>query len=395
MRFQRVLAALVVAWLAAGPAGAQQPAVPPPDFDALLAQAMRLHQAGDLMGAIDAYQAALRIDPKRGDARSNLGAAYVRLGRLADAIDQYQQALETAPGDAAIRFNLALAYYKAAQIDDAVSELEKVVEAQPENRAARLLFGDVLLQQGEDQRVIDVLMPHAAAFPDDLAFGYVLGTALLHQDRRTEAQMYLDRIFKAGESAESRLLMGTLFLQARNYLEAIEELKRAVELNPQLPTARARYAQALMGAGNHEGAVLELQRALRANPSDFDANLQLGILRTGEERFDEATVYLDRAFKVRPRDRAVRFSLANVQLALGKPEDARVILEPLLAEVPDYEVGHVTLAKCYYRLKRKADGDRENAIAERLRQQRQEREQTKAPGGAAEAATPRQPTSNR
>ena len=81
---------------------------------------------------------------------------------------------------------------------------------------------------------------------------------------------------------------------------------------------------------------------------------------------------------------------------MGKADEARVILEQLLAEVPDYEVGHVTLARCYYRLKRKEDGDRESAIAERLRQQRQEREQTKPPGGAApEPTTPRPPSSDR
>src|SRR4026209_1576440 len=111
MRFRRVGPALPTARLTAALAGAQQTATPP-DFDALLAQAMRLHQAGDLMGAIDAYQAALRLDPNRGDARSNLGAAYVRLGRFAEAIDQYKQALRVAPDDVAIQLNLALAYYK-------------------------------------------------------------------------------------------------------------------------------------------------------------------------------------------------------------------------------------------------------------------------------------------
>ena len=107
-------------------------------------------------------------------------------------------------------------------------------------------------------------------------------------------------------------------------------------------------------------------------------------------------MYLNRAIRMRPQDRAARFSLANLQLALGKPDEARALLEQLLTEVPEYEVGHVTLAKCYYRLGRKADGDRESGVAEQLRQKRQEREQTKPPTDRAAGPTvQRSPSSNR
>ena len=391
MTFLRTAAVLLL--LATTPVGAQ-PAAPAPDFDTLLAQAMQLHQAGDLIGAIAAYQAALAIDPKRGDARSNLGAAYVRLGRFDEAIGQYKQALESAPTDPAIQFNLGLAYYKAAQIPDAVPLFESVVALAPDNRGAVLLLGDSLLQIGELQRVVDFLTPHAPAFPNDLAFGYILGTALLRLDRRDEAQAYLDRIFKAGESAEGHLLVGTALLRSKKFLEAIDELKRALEINPQLPSARASYAEALIGAGNTEAAIVELQRAVRTNPNDFEANLQLGMLRARDQQYDDALVYITRALKLRPRDRAARFNMANIQLSKGNAQAALTLLEPLIAEVPDYEVGHVTLARVYYRLQRKEDGDRESAIAERLRQQRQERELTTRPEGGTGPANPQSPESN-
>ncbi len=52
-----------------------------PDAERLLARAIELHQAGDILGAIDTYKAALAIAPDRADVLSNLGAAYVRLGQ--------------------------------------------------------------------------------------------------------------------------------------------------------------------------------------------------------------------------------------------------------------------------------------------------------------------------
>ncbi len=151
-----------------------------------------------------------------------------------------------------------------------------------------LLLADSLLQQGEEQRVIDLLEPRAASFPDDLAFGYLLGTALVRTGQRDRGQVYMDRIFKAGESAEARLLMGTALIQTKDYPAAVVEFKKAVELNPQLPTARTMYGRALMAVGDTDAASREFLRALQVNPNDFDANLQLGALRKRDQQNDEA-----------------------------------------------------------------------------------------------------------
>ena len=73
------------------PVHGQTPASP--EFDKLVAQAVQLHQAGDLLGAVDAYTAALRIQPDHPGVRSNLGAAYVKLGKYDEAIEQYRAAI--------------------------------------------------------------------------------------------------------------------------------------------------------------------------------------------------------------------------------------------------------------------------------------------------------------
>jgi tetratricopeptide (TPR) repeat protein len=361
-------------WLSAAQAFAQQPVAAPPDFDTLLAQAMQLHQAGDVMGAIDAYTAALKLDPERADARSNLGAAYVRLGRFEEAIEQYKLALRADPANPAFHFNLGLAYYKAGLHADAIRELEPVVAAQPDNVSAVLLLADSELQQGEYQRAIDLLAVRESQFPDDLAFGYILGTALVRMGHRDRGQVYIDRIFKAGATAEAHLLIGTALLQARDFPAAVPELKKAVDLNPQLPSARTTYGRALLGVGDAEAAIREFQRALQSNPNDFEANLQLGALRKRDQRNDEALVYLNRAMRLRPHDPAARFAAAGALLATGKVEEARALLEQVVLDLPNYTEAHVLLATSYYRLQRTADGDRHRAIAERLRVEEQARQ---------------------
>jgi len=77
----RMICALLFALLAAPPLLAQSP----PDaaaFERTFARALEMQKAGDYVGAIETYKAALTIDPKGVDALSNLGAAYVHLGQF-------------------------------------------------------------------------------------------------------------------------------------------------------------------------------------------------------------------------------------------------------------------------------------------------------------------------
>jgi Flp pilus assembly protein TadD len=167
----------------------------------------------------------------------------------------------------------------------------------------------------------------------------------------------------------------------------VGELRKAVELNPNLPTVRTVYARALLGNGDHDGAVRELQRAVSANPNDFEANLQLGALLRRDERHAESVTYLRRAIALRPQDPGARFGLGEALLSQGQLEEARRLLEAVVADVPDYTEAHVMLATCYYRLKRSDDAERHRAIAERLRAEQQERQ--RKPGGSGPGGSPR------
>jgi tetratricopeptide (TPR) repeat protein len=382
--FPRLTASLALVALCAVAVAAANPQEPS-EADTLLAQAMELHQAGDLMGAIEGYEAALKIEPNRPDIRSNLGAAFVRLGRFPEAIAQYEKALAV-QDNPSIRFNLGLAFYKSNRIEDAIPALREVVAADPASRPAALLLADCLLQTGQDQEVIDLLTPREAQLGEDLAYAYVIGTALVRRGEAQRGQVFIDRIFKNGDSAEGRLLMGIAYMAQRDYPTALPELAKAVEMNPSLPSVHAQYGRALLGSGDQQGAAREFRRELERNPNDFLANLQLGILYKNEKRFDDAMLHLQRAEAVRPGDLGLRHAKAAVYLGTGEVERAREELEQVVKDAPTFVDAHVLLASAYYRLKRKEDGDRERQLVEKLTAEAQ----AKQPGAkaAGEAGKP-------
>ena len=325
--------------------------------------------------------------PDRADIRSNLGAALVGLGRFTEGIEEYRKALATRD-DPQIRLNLALALYKAGRAQEGVPEFQHVLQQDPANKQATLLLADCLLQLERDREVVDLLAPRETDFPEDLAYAYLLGTALLRQGETDRGQVLIDRIFKRGESAEGHLLMGLAHLNRRDFQSAVPELAKAIELNPELPTVQALYGRALLGAGDRERAMRAYRTALEQEPDNFDANLQLGTLYRLDQRYDLALTYLKRAEGVRPDDVALRHAMAATLLGTGDVDKARALLEGVVKEAPSFVDGHVLLATTYYRLKRKEDGDRERELVAKLTAENQARQPGAKKAQEVDDATP-------
>jgi tetratricopeptide (TPR) repeat protein len=369
----RMICALLFALLPAQPLVAQ----PPPDaasFDRTFSRALEMQKAGDYVGAIETYKAALTIDPKRVDALSNLGAAYVHLGQFEEAIAQYKTALAIDPSNATVRMNLALAYYKSARPNEAIEPLKVVVAAAPETKNAYLILADCYLQTGRPQEAVALLKPREAMFNGDLAFAYVLGTALLQANDERQGQVYIDQIFKAGDSAEAHLLMGVAYLNHFDYASAKSELERALQLNATLPTANSAHGRALLGLGDQPAAERAFRQELSVNINDFEANLMLGSMRRTNQDFDDALIYLNRALAIHPGDLSARKLVASIKLQTGAAEEAAKMLEAIVKDSPDSVDAHVQLATAYNRLKRKDDAAREQEIVNRLNREIQAKE---------------------
>jgi tetratricopeptide (TPR) repeat protein len=341
---------------------AQTQAVPSPD-DQILKAAIDAQQSGSINAAIGGYEKYLAAHPDTFVALANLGAAYAKVGRYTDAIARYKSALKLRPSSPQVEMNLALAWYKIGEAENAAPIFEKVHHQAPDQLQATLLLADCWLAMGKNKQVVELLDPVAIRLPDDLGVTYVLGTALVRE-----------KILRNGDSAEAHLLLGTTKLNGSDFSGALEDLKKAVALNPKLPDLYSFYGVALMRTGDTKGAAEAFRTELAANSNDFTSNLQLGALLKMDENYDEALPFLRRALEVRPGDLGVRYQLASIAFDKGDSEQACSQLESIVKESPDFTEAHVTLATVYYRLKRKADGDRERAIVQKLNAEAQEKQ---------------------
>jgi tetratricopeptide (TPR) repeat protein len=332
----------------------------------LMKEAVEAQQAGRFEQAIHNYRLLLEKYPKIAEIHSNLGAALAGQGRYSDAIAEYERALAIKP-DPQVRLNLGLAYYKAGQLPLAVSTLEKL----PHNLQTLTVLADCYLRLGQNKRVIDSLTPAQKANPDNAAFNYLLGTALVRDGQIAQGQVIIDKILKNGDSAEARLLMGTTKFMVSDFAGALADFAKAVELDPKLPDVYSYYGQALLSTGDQAGAKKAFQQELERNPNNFDSNLRVGVLLRQDEENDEALKFFHHALEIRPGDFGVRYQIATVELAKGQLELAQRELEAMVKEAPQFTEAHVSLATIYFRQKKKAAGERERAIVARLNAERQ------------------------
>ena len=245
-------------------------------------------------------------------------------------------ALSDGRWDEGIRF--AQRYVILKQYDEAdrwVARLE--ASGPPHPGAAHYALGAQLLLMNEPERARRHLEAAYRAAPSRVRIEYALGQALLRSGRAAEAVPHLRRGFESGEeipaggfdlaealvasgdlrgaaavvprirladteSVEAWLRLGRIAHQAREPGIAEPFFRRAVELRPDLASARQQYGLNLLVLGRVEDAARELTEAVRLDPRDSDSLAGLAYCEMQLGRVAEARAHATAAIAINPSD---------------------------------------------------------------------------------------------
>jgi tetratricopeptide (TPR) repeat protein len=334
----------------------------------LYKDAVSADERGDATQAVSLYERLIKLRPHSVAVRTNFGAALARLNRYSEAITQYQQALKQDPGNQVVQLDLALAWYKQGDFEKAATRLGILRKQHSENRQSLYLLADCYLRLGRNSDAVALLEPEHQENPDDDAVDYALGTALIRQGRIQQGEIIIDRILKNGGTAEANLLMGEAQFAAGDYKAATATLRKALDLNANLPGGWTLYGRSLLNSQNHFDAKLAFQRALQADQNDFAANLYLGSMLRVDSDISAAAPYLERALRLRPNSPEAGFQVAALNAATGKLDEARKKFEQLERKWPDFLEVHVQLATVYSRLGLSQQSQRERETVLKLNQ---------------------------
>jgi type IV pilus assembly protein PilF len=189
--------------------------------------------------------------------------------------------------------------------------------------------GDVLNDGGLLSGTIDPKHPDVGLILEAVAKGYQA------EFRFPDAIAVLTRLIeREPDHAPARVLRGTLYAERRNFPEAEEDFRKAVDLAPENPVTHAALAGFLTHTGHSREAIAHYEWMLRAKPGD-PATL-LGLARALADAADTpgAAARLDEVLAAHPDDATALTERARIALRLKQPAEAIPFLERATAAAP-------------------------------------------------------------
>ena len=185
------------------PAGAisPPPASPPTvevhqagkEAGASFAEALRYHQEGQLLRAIEAYEKSIAADPRNPAAYNNLGVALKDSGRLAPAIEAFQKAIALDPKYEKALNNLGVIRYRKGQFEEAISLFREAVRINPANVESHTNLGVIYLQAERYDDALDAFQQALRLDPRLAEAHYNLGRLWELRGQRESAQRHYEK----------------------------------------------------------------------------------------------------------------------------------------------------------------------------------------------------------
>ncbi len=164
--------------------------------EALLINAVRLHQAGDLVGAERLYSAVLRANPRNAQALYLLGFIHSQRGQFEEAERLIGQSLQLNPQSADAWYNRGCALQGLQRHGEAVSCFDRAVALKPDYDEAWTNRGAALLALRQHTEAYLSFSKALALKPLDREALSNRGTTALELKRYEEASTDYDALFK-------------------------------------------------------------------------------------------------------------------------------------------------------------------------------------------------------
>jgi adenylate cyclase len=137
--------------------------------------------------------------------------------------------------------------------------------------------------------------------------------------------------------SDAHRLWGYIYLQKRQYDEAIASQEKAVALSPNWSTALAHLGMGLVYACRPEEGIRELQKAIRLNPmAPTYYHFKLGRAYRMTEQYEEAISEFKKALHGSPNSLGAWIGLASTYSLLGQEAEAREAAAKVLTIHPKF-----------------------------------------------------------
>jgi tetratricopeptide (TPR) repeat protein len=270
-----------------------------------------------------AADAIAQIDEQFLDAYSFLraGMANERTGAYPEAVEAYRRGLEAEPENVELLNAMGFALFQQGKSDEAIVALEQALAIDPKHSKAHNNMALAAIDLGELEiaevhyRESLAIEPQAAIYSD---LGFVLERQGMAEDA---ADAYRKALELDPELHSARYNLGATLARSGEYEEAEGHLKAALANDPNTQTYTA-LGVVQWQQGRTEDGIASLEAAIVANPKNAAPYDYLGTIYVEQGRLEDAEAVYRRLVRNQPSANAYE-ELAQILVRMGRTEEAR------------------------------------------------------------------------
>jgi tetratricopeptide (TPR) repeat protein len=299
--------------------------------------------------AMEEYRLAIEADPSSEFLTSGLAELYVKTGRIRDAVLQAQDILKRDPNNLEARKLLGRIYLRSLGdmpgggngsdnvLKLAIEQYEQIVKIEPDKVDDHLLLGRLYRLNNDLQKAENELKIAVKLDPDSEEAVTTLSLLYSDEGDTTHALQVLSSVPDKGRSAKLYAALGTTYEQRKDFKNAIDSYKHAIQLDRDNLDAIRGLAENLLNDGQIEAALDQYKVIADANPEDAQTYLRISEIYRRQGKYDQALESLKKAEAMVPDALEVPYNVAVVYEAQARYDEAVKILQDLLkkTEKPD------------------------------------------------------------
>lgn len=242
------------------------------------------YEAGDVAGAVAAYDEATAADPTFARGMANVGYIQMMEGQHTNAAQTFQSCIERREIEPGCNINLAILYAMGV-VPAPGGDVESA-------QVERLRFA-----LGGDARSADAFALLASNYFD-------AGQLAL-------ARLVCENAILLGiDEAVLHNRLGLIALREDNVIEAYSEFRRAVELEPSLTSAWVNIGAMALSFRDYDAALEAFELVLEERPNDMDTRLSYGAALRGVDEPEAAEVEYEAILAAAPTHPGALFNMA-------------------------------------------------------------------------------------
>ncbi|MCX5900289.1 MAG: tetratricopeptide repeat protein [Proteobacteria bacterium] len=345
--------------------------------------------------AAEAFHSAITLNPNYIEAHIKLGLTQAYMGDYDGALASFSSILARQPAFADIYYAMGIAHAGSGSIKDAQAAFVKALEINPAYKDAKIKLGILHCHQGDYEKAAACLREAGQIDPDDknlqLAAAAV-ASIMARPDGKKNIPEELTRLFGGGKPLDEAIrefnthlkikpdlsavlaiikefsqedaalcemlipvvhdyikeqpnypdthfTLGSIYLKLNKLARAEESFREALLINPEYLKARVNLFTTLKLMGKNREAAEQGALIIGKNLSYPDVYYDMAEVLMALDRPDEAAVQIEEALRLRPHYSKAHYLKAGILAGSGMHDEAIRAFEACLASYPPADLG--------------------------------------------------------